>query len=82
MFKKITVYVSISIPIIILLILGYDAIAIMNEGSESSISSLIIVASHEHPLIPAISCFFFGLLSGHLWWRMKPNRDTQKIDGI
>jgi hypothetical protein len=78
MFKKITVYVTIAIPIIILIILGYDAVAILNEGTEASISSLIIIASHQHPLIPAISCYFFGLLSGHLWWRMAPNKDTIK----
>jgi hypothetical protein len=48
----------------------------LTEGTEASISSIIIVASYELPIIP----FAFGFLCGHFFWRMKPNKDTSKID--
>jgi hypothetical protein len=54
----------------------WDVYAILKGGVESSISSIIIVHSHEYPILP----FAFGVLCGHFFWRMKPNKDTKEID--
>ena len=76
--KKVTFMI---IPLIILIILIYDAIAIMKGGgSEASISSLIIKSSYEMPFMVFMIGQFTGILIGHLFWRMKSNEDTKKID--
>jgi len=74
--KDLTLKVTFGIVGAIVLILIYDAVAIMNGGTEASISSLIIIASHNYPLIPYLVGWFTGLLFGHLFWRMAPNKDT------
>lgn len=74
--KKVTKLVTISIPLIIAIILIYDAVAIMMGGTEASISSLIINASYKMPFMVLMIGYFNGLLHGHLFWRMKPNKDT------
>lgn len=71
--KKTTIVLIIST---VVLLIGYDAFIVLTEGTEASISSIIIVASYELPIIP----FSFGFLCGHFFWRMKPNKDTLKID--
>jgi hypothetical protein len=70
-YKKITIIFTLTFVISALL---YDGWVIMMGGTEASISSLVIIMSHKHPLIP----FLCGVLSGHLWWRMSPNADTKR----
>lgn len=60
----------------IIAILIYDAVAIHFGGTEASISSLIIVNSYEYPFMVFCIGLFIGILAGHLFWRMKPNKDT------
>jgi hypothetical protein len=71
--KKITIWVII---LTIASLVIYDGLVILSEGTEASISSVIIVAAYELPMIPFVS----GFLCGHFFWRMKPNKDTVKID--
>ena len=80
--KKITQIVTFAvIPAFIVGILVYDAIAIVKSGgSEASISSLIISMSYKMPMIPFVIGSFLGFFSGHLFWRMKSNKDTILID--
>lgn len=78
-FKKTTKLVTFSIVVIIFFILIYDAIAIYYGGTEASISSLIITSSYKMPFLPFCIGLFIGILSGHLFWRMKGNKDTAKI---
>ncbi len=79
--KKVTQIVTFAvIPLAIVLILIYDVYAIFLGGSEASISSLIIKMSYEMPFMVFIIGFLNGVLSGHLFWRMKRNKDTNKID--
>lgn len=77
--KKLT---FIGIPLIIVIILIYDVYAIKVGGTEASISSLIIASSYEMPFMVFCIGFFLGVLAGHLFWRMRPNKDTRKIDGM
>ena len=74
--KNRTKIIMIIIPIIIVLILVYDAIAIYFGGTEASISSIIINISYTMPFATNFTSFMCGVLFGHLFWRMKPNKDT------
>lgn len=79
--KKTTVLVTfVIIPLIIVAILGYDVYAIMKGGTEASISSLIIKSSYNMPFMVYMIGLFNGILVGHLFWRMKSNKDTKEID--
>ncbi len=51
----------------------YDVYALTNGGAESTISSVIISLSHDFLIIP----FLFGVLAGHLFWRMDSNKDVK-----
>lgn len=66
------------IPAIIVAILVYDVCAIMAGGTEASISSLIITSAYQMPFMVFCIGFFMGLVSGHLFWRMRGNQDTRK----
>jgi len=79
--KKITKYVTFGfIPLVILVVIIYDVIAIVGGTSEASISSLIIKLSYQMPFMTYSFGLFNGVLVGHLFWRMKSNEDTKKID--
>lgn len=71
--KKITV---IFIVLMFISIGIYDVVAIINGGTEASISSTMIVWSYRFPLFP----FLMGVICGHLFWRMRSNDDTLFID--
>lgn len=76
-FKKATVFVTLSIPLIIVLILVYDAVAVGMAGNEASISSFLITKAYEMPFMVYCIGLFNGILAGHLFWRMKGNNDTR-----
>lgn len=73
--KKLT---TIIIIFSVVFLLGYDVFAIVKGGTEASISSIVITFAYKFPLMP----FMVGLLCGHLFWRMKSNKDTLEIDVI
>lgn len=73
MTKKITILVCV---FTIVALLFYDVYAIATGGTEASISSVIINFSYKMPFFTFLS----GVLCGHLFWRMKPNKDTIEID--
>ena len=77
--KKNTLIVTLMIPVLIVLILIYDAVAIMNGGTEASISSLIITMAYKMPFMVFCIGYFSGVLTGHLFWRMKGNKDTKEL---
>ena len=68
------------IPLIFVGILGYDVYAIYKGGTEASISSLIISMSYKMPFMTFSIGFIGGILSAHLFWRMRSNKDTKEID--
>lgn len=76
-YKKFTAILTFGIiPALIVLVLIYDAVAIHFGGTEASISSLIITTSYKMPFMVFCISFASGVLCGHLWWRMLPNKDT------
>lgn len=78
-FKKTTKLVALLILALIVIVLVYDAVAIHYGGTEASISSLIITSSYQMPFMVFCIGFFLGVLSGHLFWRMRGNKDTSQI---
>lgn len=71
--KKITIIILVVVFISLCI---YDFVAIYYGGTESSISSIIINFSYKMPMFT----FCVGFVSGHLFWRMRPNKDTKEID--
>lgn len=80
--KKITLNIVIAIPLLIIALLIYDAIAVVNGGSEASISSLLISTAYRMPIMVSLISWFIGLVQGHLFWRMRSNEDTKAVGGI
>lgn len=70
--KKITPIVITSLIIVIAV---YDVIAIIQGGTEASISHVMIIWSYKYPVFT----FAMGFTMGHLFWRIKDTRDTAKI---
>ncbi len=64
------------ILVAVLAVLIYDAIAIYHGGTEASISSIMINMAYTMPFATNFMSFLCGVLFGHLFWRMKPNKDT------
>lgn len=77
--KQVTKLVIGLILLIVVLVLIYDAIAIMKAGTEASISSFIITNAYKMPFAVYMLGLFNGILIGHLFWRMKGNKDTLEI---
>ena len=79
--KNVTKIVTFAvIPLAVIALLIYDVYAIMVGGTEASISSLIITSSYEMPFMVFLIGFLLGVLVGHLFWRMRSNKDTEIYD--
>jgi hypothetical protein len=78
--KGYTKLVALSIIGLIVIVLVYDAIAIHYGGTEASISSLIITSAYQMPFMVFCTGLFIGILIGHLFWRMRGNEDTKKLN--
>jgi len=74
--KNKTKLVVFMIPLLVVAILIYDVVAIHYGGTEASISSRIIIASYSMPFMPFMVGLFIGIIGSHLFWRMRPNKDT------
>lgn len=67
--KKITGFFTIGL---IVAIAVYDVVAIINGGTEASISHLLITYAYKYPAMP----FCVGFVMGHLFWRMPGTKET------
>jgi len=61
LWKKITVTV---VVLMVVVGIGYDIIALIMGGVESTISQVVLNKAREHPII----AFAMGVLCGHLFW--------------
>jgi hypothetical protein len=77
--KKITKIVIGLIFLVVALVLIYDVVAIVNGGTEASISSFIITMAYKMPFAVYMLGLSNGILIGHLFWRMKGNKDTREL---
>lgn len=60
----------------------YDILAMNQGGRDSSISAQIIEMSYKMPLVVFIMGDIFGLLKGHLFWRMRDTKTTKQISDM
>jgi len=61
---------------IIVLCIGWDVVAALLGGEESTISYVVASASYRWPVV----AFAGGFLAAHLWWRMRANVKEQAGD--
>lgn len=71
--KNITIKI---LAVLLLALLVYDVVAIQIGGTEASVCSVIITFAYKMPVFTFLS----GVVCGHLFWRMRTNNDTKKID--
>jgi hypothetical protein len=71
--KKVTTYIVLCT---VVLLIVWDVIAINIGGTEASISSIVIAFAYKMPMFS----FSVGFICGHLFWRMRTNKDTLEID--
>jgi len=67
---------SIIIVVLLVAVMIYDFVAIQVGGTEASVSSILINFAYKMPIFT----FSTGVVCGHLFWRMRTNTDTKKID--
>lgn len=61
---------------IVLVVIGiYDVVAIMQGGTEASISHTVYVWSYKYPAFT----FLTGFTMGHLFWQMKRTEASKRI---
>lgn len=72
--KKNTVYF---IVLTIVLIAIWDVYAIVNGGTEASISHTMIVWSYKYPAFT----FLMGFVMGHLFWRVRETKELTEVTG-
>ena len=70
------------VPLIFAAILIYDVFAIGSGGTEASISSILIDMSYRMPFMVYCIGLINGILVGHLFWKMKANKDTKWVDDL
>lgn len=68
-------YTVVFVIVIFASILIYDALAIVNGGTEASISHLITVWSYKFPAFT----FFMGFVMGHLFWKISPTKELDTL---
>jgi len=71
-YKRLTFIVT-ALSIVGLLV--YDGYVLLVDGTEASISHLIITSSYKFPIIP----LFFGFLMGHFFWPMRQTDEMKRI---
>lgn len=59
----------------LIILLGYDCVALVKGGTEATISHWMVVSSFKYPLIP----FFWGFLMGHFFWRLRDTKETKEL---
>jgi hypothetical protein len=81
-FKKITpIFTVILFAAVFIAIAVYDVWAILEGGTEASISHWIIISSYKFPFAVYMTGLVNGILIGHLFWRMKSTPDTKDVIG-
>jgi len=63
------------IGILILAITAWDIFVLVDGGTESSISYVMLSWAYKYPIFP----FIMGLTMGHLFWRVKNVKGTNKL---
>ena len=68
-------YTTIFIVSVIIAIAIYDVIAIVQGGTEASISHTLIIWSYKFPVFT----FAVGFTMGHIFWRVRETKETAEL---
>lgn len=63
----------------VLIVGGYDVYAIIQGGTEASISFMVYQWSYKYPIFTFACGFFPGVLVGHFFWRIRDTKTTKQI---
>lgn len=61
--------------VIVVIVTVYDVYAMAIGGTENSISHMLITYAYHYPILP----FLVGFIMGHLFWRMRDTKETNKV---
>lgn len=76
---KTSLFILISSIFTILSWIVYDVYAIVNGGTEASISFTIYEWGYKYPIFTLACGFFPGILAGHFFWRIRDTETTKVI---
>ena len=77
---KTQLFVMATVIVFFLAWIVYDIYAIVNGGTEASISFVIYEWSYRYPILTFFIGFINGLLVGHFFWKIRGTETTDKID--
>ena len=70
--QKATMYF---VGLMLILVIAWDVFVLIDGGTESSISHLLIVWSYKYPIFT----FASGVLCGHLFWRVRQTKELNDL---
>jgi len=74
-----TKFVLLSTALIAVAWILYDVYAIVEGGTEASISFMMYEWSYKYPIFTFACGFFPGILVGHFFWRIRDTETTKEI---
>jgi len=77
--SKTACFTLISVLIFFISWIGYDVYAILEGGTEASISYMMFEWSYKYPIFTFTCGFIPGILVGHFFWRIRDTRGTKLI---
>lgn len=77
--SKTVLFTLVSIGLFFVSWLVYDVYAIIEGGTEASISFMMYEWSYKYPIFTWVMGFAPGLLVGHFFWRIRDTNQTKEI---
>lgn len=77
--KKTSLFIVIFLLGSALIAAGYDVYAMMEGGTEATISFMVYSWSYKYPIFTWSMGFFPGVLVGHFFWRIRDTKTTLQI---
>lgn len=77
--SKTTIFIWGFIGFTFLVVGAYDIYAIMEGGTEATISFVVYELSYKYPIFTWTCGFVTGLLTAHFFWRTSDTKTTRKI---
>lgn len=80
--KKTALFVVGTMFLMSVIWVGYDVYAIIEGGTEASISYMFYSWSYKYPIFTWSMGFLPGVLVGHFFWRIRDTKETQKFSDM
>ena len=76
---KTSIFIWIFVILGTLIAVGYDIYAMMQGGTEATISFTVYKWSYQYPIFTFACGFFPGVLVGHFFWKIRDTETTKII---